>query len=179
MKGLQALGCVCACHCTFSLCSVHCTTFSAPCRDVAEGLVHTCLIILNTRSPELWTAAPHSPPPAKAFLIPSRKQCGHPEESDSFYLWVSILCNFPIQLSEEQPSELAPAKVIYPCLLVEFFFPASKGRKEIGWPSSMAILSGKAFVQGWVGSAKTMKAAIFLGLLTSPFPPIPVWLFHS
>lgn len=86
--------------------------------------------------PELWAAAPHSPPsPAKAFLIPSSKQCGRPEESDSFYLWVSILCNFPIQLSEEQPSELAPAKVICPCLLVEFFFfPASKGRKEIAWP---------------------------------------------
>ncbi|OBS72480.1 hypothetical protein A6R68_12944 [Neotoma lepida] len=65
-------------------------------RNVAEAHVHKCLIILNIFILDPLGRQLLLIP--RAFLIPSHEQHGHPEESDSFYLWVSTLCNCPIQL---------------------------------------------------------------------------------
>lgn len=168
MRGFRHLG-VCT-HVTALLFFILFTALYSP------HPVGKLLRVMCTRATFSWTPGPRgcelllpSRPPTQALLISSRKQCGHPEESDTFYLWFSVLCNFLLQFSEEQLCEDQPRSYVLACLWT--FFLANKWRKEIDWPRPMAILSGKAFVQGWVGSAKNMEAAVSLGLLTSLFPP--------
>jgi hypothetical protein len=131
------------------------------------------LRVMCTSGSLSWTLGPQgcerllsTPFPIPPDISPSQQEAVWAPRRKGWILPVGLLCNFSVRFSEASSSRGLVLVGLWD--LIYFFWPVSE-EKEIDWSSPMAILSGTAFAQGWVGSVRSMRAVVSLGLLTSPF----------